>query len=387
MGVGLGVGLGIGLAVGLGVGLGAGVGLDVESGVGLGNSPALQPINSINRMARRVAFIGGSPGRAGGDVRELMPGEWDPSPVTVGRRRWCPAPAVNCATRNLSAIRPRLGAMNALGRLGLTTVTLLLVACVQAPGASPTPSPSPAPSPTPTPSAPAGLAGRQFLSTGVTKDGAPFALVAGSRIRLTFSAGQLSASAGCNTIGGNLTIDGNRLVFTGAGMTEMGCEPPLMAQDTWLGAFLGSGLTFALDGNNLTLTGGTTVVTLLDREVAEPDQPLVGRTWTLAGFISGDVASSVPQGISATFTFNADGRVDIHYGCNSGGGKYVVDGDSITFSELIQTEMACTGAAGQVEQQIVAVITADAITFAIDANSLSLQAGAAGLQFISDAQQ
>src|SRR3990172_13060327 len=86
--------------------------------------------------------------------------------------------------RNFPTQAPRHGAMNALGRLGLTSLTLLLVACVQAPGASPTPtpSPSPAPSPTPTPNAPAGLAGRQFLSTGVTRDGAPFTLVARSRI-------------------------------------------------------------------------------------------------------------------------------------------------------------------------------------------------------------
>ena len=272
--------------------------------------------------------------------------------------------------------------MNAIGRLGLASLTLVLVACVQALGASPTPSPSPAPSPTPTPSAPAGLAGRQFLSTGVTKDGATFALVAGTRIRLTFDAGRLSANAGCNTISGNYTIDGNRLVFSGVGMTEMGCQPALMAQDSWLAAFLGAGPTFALDGNSLALTSGTTVVTLLDREVAEPDQPLVGPTWSLSTIITGDTASSVPVGISAWLTFAADGTFAMNDGCNSGGGTYVLDGDTIRFADIVTTKMACARPADQVAQAFLTVIGSQgAITFAIDANSLTLTAGAAGLQF------
>jgi heat shock protein HslJ len=226
------------------------------------------------------------------------------------------------------------------------------------------------------------LAGRQFLSTGLTKDGAPFDLVAGTRIRLTFDTGRLSANAGCNTIGGNLAVDGNRLVFTGAGMTEMGCDPARMTQDNWLAAFLGAGPAFVLDGNHLTLTSGTTAVTLLDREVAEPDQPLVGLAWSLSSIISGEVVSSVPIGISASIVFAADGTFQMNDGCNSGGGKYVVDGDRVTFSEVVTTDMACTGAAGQVGQAVAAVIGSQgAITFAIDANSLTLTAGPSGIQF------
>jgi heat shock protein HslJ len=129
------------------------------------------------------------------------------------------------------------------------------------------------------------------------------------------------------------------------------------------------------------------VVTLLDREVAEPDQPLVGPAWTLTGFISGDVASSVPQGISATIGFTPDGTFDMNDGCNSGGGKYVIDGDQIVFSQLITTDMACTGAAGQVEQAVLAVLAAGSVNYAIEAGSLTLMAGVAGLQFSAALQQ
>lgn len=273
---------------------------------------------------------------------------------------------------------------NGLGRLGLASLLLLLVACAQAPGASPTsnPSPSPVPSPAPTANAPVGLIGRQFLSTVVTVDGAPFALVAGTRIRLTFDNGRLSANVGCNTIGGNLTIDGNKLVFSGASMTEMGCDPARMSQDDWLVTLLSSSPSFVLNGNDLTLTSGTTVVTLLDREVAEPDQPLVGPAWSLVSLINGDVASSVPVGVTASLTFAPDGTFAMNDGCNSGGGKYAINGDAITFSDVVMTEMACAGAAGQIEQAVLFVIGANGpITFAIDAGSLSIMAGAAGLQF------
>ena len=271
--------------------------------------------------------------------------------------------------------------MNTFGRLGLASLTLLLVACSQVPGASPTPSPSPAPLPTPSPTPPVGLVGRIFLSTGVTVDGAPFALADGTRIRLVFDNGTLSASGGCNIIGGDLDIDGDVLHFSGASMTEMGCEPARMAQDDWLVTFLTSNPTYVLDGFDLKLTSGTTVITLLDREIAEPDQPLTNLTWVLASFIDGDAVSSVPAGVSSQFTFADDGTFSANFGCNSGGGSYAVEGDTITFSDVVTTKMACGGAGGQVEAAVLTVIgSEDPITFAIDAGSLTLMTGSIGLQ-------
>lgn len=273
--------------------------------------------------------------------------------------------------------------MNAIGRIGLTLLVTTLVACGQASGASPTPSPTPNHSPSPNGIALAGLDGRQFLSTGVTLGGAPFALVPNTRIRLTFDANSLGGSAGCNIFGGTYVLDGNRIVWTGGGMTEMGCDDPRHAQDDWLTAFLASGLTYVLNGNDLTLTSGDTVITLLDREVAEPDQPLAGPTWLLSSLIiGGDAVTYVPGNVAASMTFHADGSVDIHFGCNSGGGKYAVDGDTIAFADLIQTKMACAGNAGQVESAVIDVLTGGPLTFTVDAGSLTIQAANSnGLQF------
>src|SRR5262245_63953243 len=53
--------------------------------------------------------------------------------------------------------------------------------------------------------------------------------------------------------------------------------------------------TVAEAGDKLTLTSGTTVVSLQDREVAEPDLPLTGTTWTVDTLLAGGAASSIPD--------------------------------------------------------------------------------------------
>jgi heat shock protein HslJ len=228
----------------------------------------------------------------------------------------------------------------------------------------------------------AGVEGREFLSTSVTEDGAPMALVAGTRIRLAFTDGQLAASAGCNSIGGDYRIEDGVLVFEGGGMTEMGCDPDRSAQDEWLVALLGSRPTAVLDGADLVLTSGATSVALTDREVAEPDLPLTGTTWTVDTIITGDAASSVPVGAVATFTFSADGRVEVRTGCNTGSGTYEANDDQLRFTGVAVTEMACDGAAGALEAAVLPILGADAVQYTIDASRLTLQAGDDGLGLV-----
>ncbi len=281
--------------------------------------------------------------------------------------------------------------MNRNARLSIAILTLSLAACSMGPGAPASPTPSVPPSASPPASAspsptqpPQGLDGRSFLSVAVTEDGAPRPLAPDTRIRLNFDGTNLGASAGCNQIGGTYELDGDRIVYTGGAMTEMGCDPPRHAQDDWLVAFLGSGPTYALNGHDLVLTSGTTVVTLLDEEAADPDRPLVGTTWTLTTIFSGGpdgAAVSIPEGVVATLTFNEDGTVDVHPGCNQGSGTYTVDGDTITFGDIAMTAMGCDDARGQVEADVVTVLGAATVQFAIDGAGLTLETEEGGLQF------
>jgi heat shock protein HslJ len=227
------------------------------------------------------------------------------------------------------------------------------------------------------------LEGRTFLSTRVTDKGVDRPLVPGTSIRLTFSKdGQLRVSAGCNHMGGTYRMDGATLRFEGGAMTDMGCDEPRHKQDDWVSGFLASRPTVALAGNDLALTSGDVVIRLLDREIADPDLPLVGPTWTVNSIVSGDAVSSIPDGVVATLTFSGDGRVAVATGCNQGGGSYSVEGNRIRFAEIVTTKMACDRARGQMEAAVLAVLGADDLNYSIDAGSLTIQGAGQGLMLI-----
>jgi heat shock protein HslJ len=221
---------------------------------------------------------------------------------------------------------------------------------------------------------PASLDGRTFLSTDL--QGAT--LVPGTQIRLMFADGGLNANGGCNTMGGAYSIDGDRLRTSQMSMTEMGCDEPRMQQDQWLGGLLGD-VTFTLDGDTLTLTDGTIRLTLMDKKVATPDQPLEGTTWVLDGIVSGDAVSSVPAGTTASIRI-VGGRVEVKPGCNTGGGTVEVTADVLTFGPIVLTKMACEPGPMSVETAVVAVLSGS-VNYTIDADVLTLDAGNAGLLF------
>jgi heat shock protein HslJ len=230
----------------------------------------------------------------------------------------------------------------------------------------------------PGPSGPT-LDGSEWLSIAVTEDGADRPLVDGTQIRLSFTDGQLGASAGCNTMGGAYRIEDGQLLFEGGGMTEMGCDDERHAQDDWLFAFLGAQPSIAQEGDKLTLTSGATVITLQDAEVAEPDLPLTGTTWTVDSIITGDAVSSVPNGATATLVFTDDGRLEVDNGCNVGGGGYEVTDGTLRVGQLVTTLRGCDAPAAQLESAVMSVLNADEIEYAIDAGSLTLMAGDHGL--------
>lgn len=225
------------------------------------------------------------------------------------------------------------------------------------------------------------IAGRTFLSTGVTQGGEPRPLVDGTRIRLTFGAdGSYGAQAGCNMMGGTYRVDGATLRFEGGWMTEMACDHDRDDQEVWFSKFLGSGPLVALSGNELKLTSGDTVITLLDREIAEPDLPLVGPGWTVTTIIDNEVAANLGD-VVATLVFDAAGKVTFNAGCNTGGGTYKVEGDRISFSDLLTTDMACDGPQAQMEAAFMRTLQGNP-TWAIEASNLRLMVGNQGLELI-----
>ena len=67
---------------------------------------------------------------------------------------------------------------------------------------------------------------------------------------------------------------------------------------------------------------------------------LIG-TWKLVSYGPPDSMTAAIPDADATLTFGEDGTVDGSGGCNSLGGEYEVTANTITFSDLTSTLMAC----------------------------------------------
>lgn len=216
-----------------------------------------------------------------------------------------------------------------------------------------------------------GVTGRTFVSTEVTGR----TLVPGTRLELSFPhKGKFRVRAGCNQLGGDVSFDGDRMKVTGQGMTLVGCDPARSEQDTWVRAFLESGPRFALNGDELVLTGGAggaEVVKLIDKQANAQDKPLPGTHWVLESLISGQTASSVPRGAHAFLQFGTD-TVTGSTGCNTLNGKAVQSGETITFSEIATTWKACADQHATMEKTILAVVSGQ-VLYSIDGDVLWLR--------------
>lgn len=231
------------------------------------------------------------------------------------------------------------------------------------------------------PAAEGGLAGRTFVADELRRGGEPVELVRGTSIRLEFGAdGQLGAHAGCNHISGTWSMDNDRLRFTAGATTAMGCDGLGHRQDEWLVQFLAAGPDALLDGATLRLAVGDTEVHLTDRQVADPDRPLVGPVWNLTAIRHGDAVASLPAGTAATLAFQPD-QFGVDTGCNQATGEYRVEGDTVHLARLATTRMACPGPVGDLERELWDVLDAETFTWRVHAGNLELDAGNRGLSF------
>ncbi len=93
--------------------------------------------------------------------------------------------------------------------------------------------------------------------------------------------------------------------------------------------------------------------------------------WKLTGYgPAGATTPAVPD-TEAGLTFNGDGTVTGNSGCNGLGGTYTVEGDQVTFSEIVMTLMACDDPRMTQEDAVQQVLTGTA-TFKVEGNTLTL---------------
>jgi heat shock protein HslJ len=229
--------------------------------------------------------------------------------------------------------------------------------------------------------------GITFVATEVT---GAYTIVPGSTITLTFERGALSARAGCNAMFGQYTITGGVLIAPQLASTLMACDDALMAQDTWLAAFLASSPKWTYDNGTLTLTNGTDTIAMT--KAPSGAEALEATGWKLVGLnsktASANTTTAVDPTLDAWVRFNGS-EVAYNTSCNVGGGSAEVADDTITFGALRSTLVFCDGASGATEQAMNAVLQGTATYKITDDPSGALLTitspdGASGLQFTAD---
>lgn len=158
------------------------------------------------------------------------------------------------------------------------TILATLGACTAQPQASGDRSPTPATPETAdtdatTPAAATRLQAYVWhLREASTADGAPISALLdtpGRMLALRFEDGRIAVLNGCNHMGGQVRIAGNRITVDDLASTLMACEPALMAVDRTAGELLQGASDMALgEGNapSLRLTTGDGAVLLFEGE-------------------------------------------------------------------------------------------------------------------------
>jgi heat shock protein HslJ len=87
----------------------------------------------------------------------------------------------------------------------------------------------------------------------------------------------------------------------------------------------------------------------------------------------GSASNQVPAApdVETSIEFKSDGTLSGSVGCNSFGGDFKVDGDSITFSPIMSTLMFCEGPVGD-QETITLNVFQESATFVLDGDTLTI---------------
>ena len=198
--------------------------------------------------------------------------------------------------------------------------------------------------------------------------------VDGTGISAEFTAdGKVAGSAGCNRYSGTYTISGSTITFSSPmASTMMMCEQAVMDQESAYLKALGEAKTFAVKGDQLTLTGGdgTTLVVYKAQS-----QDLEGTNWEVTAYNNGKQAVvGVLEGTTLTASFGKDGNLTGNSGCNEFNGSYKVNGDQITIGTLASTMKMCSDPAGVMDQEAqYQAALQSAASYQIEGNVLQLR--------------
>jgi heat shock protein HslJ len=214
-------------------------------------------------------------------------------------------------------------------------------------------------------------------------------------IGISFSDTDLTATAGCNSIGGAYELAAGTITVTGdLRTTNMMCEDR-GAQDSWLTTWLQSGVAVTATPDGLRLTGdGVTVelmedtpgvdvpdgqptppITSLPTQSGSSFEQLVGPSWTVHSLTMGGSAVGTVGPPAPTLRFSADGTVEIDTGCTTVTKTYEIEGGDgpIRFGPPA-IAMDCPPGMSSPGHYAVVLITGDPVRWSITGDDLTLEA-------------
>ncbi len=230
-----------------------------------------------------------------------------------------------------------------------------------------------------------GLGGVNWQLLSIGPDAAPTE----NPITLLFSPDGIGGNAGCNSYFGQFQYDSTTqtVSFSSVGGTLMACEEPLMTQETTYLTALQTTTGYQLIDNQLLLTypeglivfqAGSattpTVIPTLAVPVENTDPTLgglAGVQWLLVSYGPPDAPVAVLPTAPVTLDFTAQG-VSGSAGCNQYSGTFVYATNTLTFSPLVSTEMACTDPAVTAQETAYLAGLQAANLYSLDAGSLQI---------------
>jgi heat shock protein HslJ len=166
----------------------------------------------------------------------------------------------------------------------------------------------------------------------------------------------LRGSTGCNQFGGAYLVDGDQLALTLGPMTQMAClDQPLQAQETALIGLLPRVDRYTIANGQLMLADQDGAA-LLTYEAGLSG--LEGTSWQVLGVNNGTGGvETTALTEELTLVFRTDTEFTGFGGCNDIGGTYETgEGDALSFTEVLGTQMSCGAEADALEAQYLAAL-------------------------------
>lgn len=176
-----------------------------------------------------------------------------------------------------------------------------------------------------------------------------------TRITMEVDGDEVRGSAGCNTYGAGLAIEGKTFDVGELALTEIGCPPDVAEAEGRFVEALGEADTIARARSRLTLAGPQTELVFRLVPPVDP-KPLTGTIWILDTLVEGSAASSTTASAQpARLSLKDDGTFEGTTGCRSFSGTWEVSGDVVSVTQMV-FEGECKARAAEQDAHVATVI-------------------------------